>query len=106
MSFEDKQRENDTYSIPDIPSILRTLVIPLDSLKNGYDQGKWVRIMRKAPEYTNGPTQEYLSSIEDLECVKCDIGGKSLTPITLNRLCEMMSEEWKDDGMWSGSSLK
>ena len=106
MPFRDQERGNEEYCIPDFPSLLRTVVVPLDSLKKGYDHDKWVRIERKAPAYTKGSTQEYLNSIESPDIIKCEIGGKAMSPITVDELCTLMRKEWDKMGMWSGSFMK
>jgi hypothetical protein len=106
LPFIDGERDNEEYHVPDFPSLLRTIIVPLDTLKGGYDDSKWVRIERKAPEHTTGPAQGYLTNIESPDFIECEIGGKVLAPITLDDLCNRMAEEWKPGGMWEKSIVQ
>lgn len=106
LHFIDGERDNEEYHIPDFPSLLRTIIVPLDKLKKEYDGSKWVRIERKATEYQSGPAQQYLNEIESPQHIECEIGGQTLTPITIDQLCDSMLAEWKSGGMWESSFMK
>jgi hypothetical protein len=106
LPFTDQDREYEQYRIPDFPSLLRTVIVPLDKLKDGYDESKWVRIARKAPDYQGGPAQQYLNEIEAPQHIECEIGGQLLAPITIDQLCESMLAEWRPGGMWETSFMR
>jgi hypothetical protein len=106
MEFCDRFRGNETYRVPGLSSLLRTVVIALDSLKNGYDSAKWVRIQRTAHKYETGPAQGYLNGIATPGAVACEVGGRAITPITLDDLCGSMAAEWQEGGMWNRSAFK
>jgi len=68
--------------------------------------GQWVHIERRASAYTEGPAKGYLDEIASPDVIECRIGGEMLSAITLDTLCGMVSEEWKDNGMRCQSFMK
>jgi hypothetical protein len=104
--FTDIERANVQYIVPRYQSLLRTIIIDINGLKDGYDEELGIESVRNRVEYDGSSGQQYLDRISSSDQIQAQVGGKKCPVISIDELCARIDMEWNPGGGWVNSFIR